>query len=220
MRTIPLNTQTSTDLGGCSNKYDVSLNFKGHSDVHIEAKGKNAPDWMQICIVPKKEGNNIWLAKKETCASPLFNSVLRDEIIFNERIPPFLQKKEMTYDEWTSVAHCFRDQYIPCDPLNISKAYKSKGVDYIQVKGFGLYHTGTDTCSFNVPLFQCQQNVRIRCKRHGKRCRITGKNLPTTVMAAFRPVLSTLVKSPFSLDSVASAPTSLERFDGVWIGSQ
>jgi hypothetical protein len=127
-----------------------------------------------------------------------------DEILSDVRVydvqPPFIDDASMTYDDWVRVKHLYPDVYIPCPNDSIAKTYRAKGVHYIQLEHYGLYHTGDDVCDFGVPMFACSQRLRVRCKRHGSRCKVTGNHIPTSVTAALRPTIKTLTKSPISIE--------------------
>lgn len=43
----------------------------------------------------------------------------------------------------------------------ISKLYANNYIDYIQIRDYGLYHTGRNVANFDVPLFQCEQEIRF-----------------------------------------------------------
>jgi hypothetical protein len=204
---FPLNTQTPSQLGGCTGSHDVTLNFKGHADTFVEVKGHNAPDWIQTSIVPKRHR---WTSRPKSKLPKIVTRVIEKHLtnvnIFGNSTPIFLERK-ISHDEWLSVAPQYKDCYFHCPSTTIALAYKMKGAHYIQVKGYGLYHTGKDTCGFGVPKFECQQRIRVRCKRHGRN--ESEKSIPTSVVASLRPILSTLAKSPFSLDTLSKLPLCL-----------
>lgn len=43
----------------------------------------------------------------------------------------------------------------------ISNIYAKNYIDYIQIRDYGLYHTGRNIANFNVPLFQCEQEIHF-----------------------------------------------------------
>jgi len=142
-----------------------------------------------------------------TVANPLFQECIAHTDLFDGHIPPFLTKK-IVFDDWEKVAHLFQDEHYTAPPNAISKYYLQKGNSYIQIKGLGLYHTGEDVCGFGVPYFVCQTRLRVRCKRHGVKCPVTKKDIPTSVMTSFW-VTKPPAPSPYSLDDRARFPTSL-----------
>lgn len=204
----PLNTQSNEALGGCSMKHDMVLNFNEIADTIVEIKGKNVPDWVQCSLIPNASG--FWCPKASVLPQPvksMFESILHNVVVFDGRIPVFSE----TCAHWEKQAPYFQDQYFDVPSGCIAEAYKHRGVHYIQVFGKGLFHTGDDVCEFGVPMFDCLQRLRVRCKRHGKKCVKTGNHIPSSVMASFRPIYSSLEVSPFSLDDLAKAPTTLMR---------
>jgi hypothetical protein len=139
---------------------------------------------------------------------PLFQDCIAHAELFEGKIPPFLLKKDMTFPEWDEESSDFSDEQYHAPSDVISKYYLEKGNSYIQINGYGLYHTGEDVCNFGVPYFRCPTYLRIRCKRHGKKCAVTGKDIPTSVMASFW-ISKPPAKSPFSLDEPAKLPEVL-----------
>lgn len=139
---------------------------------------------------------------------PLFQECLAHAELFEGRIPPFLLRRGITFPEWDMVSLSFADEQYHAPSDIISRYYASKQNHYIQVNGYGLYHTGNDICGFGVPYFQCPSWVRVRCKRHGKKCPLTGKDIPTSVMASFW-VKTPPAASPYSLDDPAKFPPGL-----------
>lgn len=206
---VPLNTQTQDELGGCSAGQDVYLNFRGLKDVGVEVK-RITPDWMQMSIAPDQNGKwcSVGRTKIPLASKAIFESFLPCLDMFPA--PPFLEK-DITYEEWTQVKSQYKDRYINVPNDTIAKAYRAKGAQYIQVLNYGLYHTGEDPCNFNVPMFVCEQRLRVRCKRHGKKD-ASGKHVPSSVMASLCPKLKTLVKSTYSLDNEEKLPQGITMY--------
>jgi hypothetical protein len=140
---------------------------------------------------------------------PLFQDCIAHADLFDGKVPPFLIASGMTYPEWETIAHDFKDEQYMAPADAISKYYFEKGNSYIQIHGYGLYHTGIDVCGFGVPYFKCPTHLRIRCKRHGKKCPLTGKDIPTSVMASFW-VTTPPEMSAYSLDDASKLPKILE----------
>lgn len=138
---------------------------------------------------------------------PLFQDCIAHTLLWEGRIPPFVTKKIM-YPDWDAVKDMFTDEQYHAPSNVISKYYKEKGNSYIQIKGLGLYHTGEDVCAWGVPYFECPTYLRVRCKRHGVKCPLTKKDIPTSVMASFW-VQTPPAPSPYSLDSVSTMPERL-----------
>jgi hypothetical protein len=208
-------TQNPSDLAGSSNKNDILCNFIKGKDIPIEIKKCKTPDWMQLSIVFK---DGIWCSngknKIPDNAKTMIESIIKRNIIFNSKIPLFLEK-DITHDEWKKIkkeSNDFNDSYITCPEDTISKLYKSKGCYYIQISNFGLYHTGEDICNFDVPFFRCEQQLRIRTKIHSS-CIKSGKykgfmNASVTVAAQPKNI-NKLEKSQFSLDDFLKIPKNL-----------
>lgn len=203
---VPLNTQSPSDLGGCTANQDLYLNWQAHADVGVEVK-RVTPDWMQMSIIRKDDQ---WVpsskAKIPQAAQELFMEYINN---IGFPVPPFLTET-ITYEYWSQVKSEFKDRYLRIPDDTISKAYAAKGSKYIQLRGYGLYRTGEDVCGFDVPFFECEQYVRVRCKRHGKKD-ATGKHIPSSVMMSFTPKLKTLPKSPYSLDCLQRMPHILRK---------
>jgi hypothetical protein len=140
---------------------------------------------------------------------PLFQDCIAHTELFDGKIPPYLLASGMTFPEWERVAVDFKDEQHLAPADVISKYYKEKGNAYIQIREYGLYHTGEDVCGFGVPYFKCPTFLRIRCKRHGKKCPVTGKDIPTSVMASFW-VSKPPEPSMYSLDDVHKLPSILQ----------
>ena len=90
----------------------------------------------------------------------------------------------------------------------ISKLYKHKGCQYIQISDYGLYYLDNDICNFNVPIFVVDQQLRVRTKIHCRKNKQGYCNL--SVIVACQPKnIKLLSKSPYSLDSVDNLPLNL-----------
>lgn len=203
----PLSTMDPSQLGGCTGRHDLQINWSGIKDVNVEVK-KQTPDWVQTSIVPARRSprlNNItWLCKARGPVSDIFDDILYGKPVY-DRVPCFLADAEnRRFIDWDNERASFPDVYVDCSDGSIAQAYRAKGVHYIQLYGFGLYHTGEDVCGFGVPKFECKQRLRVRCKRHGRRCKQSGRYVPSSVTAAFRPVFKSLKKSTVTMDDIAS----------------
>ena len=212
----PFCSLNKLELGGCSAKNDLECDFKHTKDICIEIKKWNTPDWMQLSIKPdeedvwKSEGNN----KIPYKSKRLFESIIKKSKIFNGKIPPFFERK-LTHEEWTKVKQDtkdFNDIYIDCPPDTIARLYRYKGCNYIQISEYGLYHLGEDVCGFDVPLFECDQQLRIRTKIHSKYIKsgINKGYISASVTVAAKPKdIKKLPKSNFSLDDLEKIPKTL-----------
>ena len=210
----PFNTQKEEDLGGSSNKNDIECNFIEENDIGIEIKKSNTPDWMQCSI---KYNNKIkkWGATEKgkipiKCRE-LFNKLINNINLYNGENPPFIEKS-ITHEEWVNIkkeTNTWNDKYINIPSDSISRLYQEKGCNYIQISdGYGLYYLGKDICNFGVPLFNIEQQIRIRTKIHAKK----NKNgfCSLSVVVACQPKdIKKLVPSKYSLDNEDKLPPLL-----------
>lgn len=213
----PFNTQKESELAGSSSKNDIECNFNTEKDIGIEVKKFNTPDWMQCKIVYNKI-TQCWEAT-EKGKIPIECRKLFDELIneinkknlYDGEIPPFMER-QITHTEWVELKEKTKqwdDKYIDIPSDYISKLYKAKGCNYIQISnGYGLYHLGNDICNFNVPLFHIKQRLRIRTKIHTRKNKEGFCSLSVTI--ACQPEdITNLTPSEYTLDAVNNLPTSL-----------
>lgn len=207
------NTQTKEELAGSSNKIDIECNFRGNKNIGIEVKKSKTPDWMQ-CSIKFDQQKNSWKVSKgkisQNCLL-IFTDLINNINIYNGDVPPFMEKN-ITHDEWLSIkmkTTKWDDNYIDISSNTISKLYKSKGCTYIQISdGYGLYHLGEDICNFGVPLFNIEQQLRIRTKIHSRK---TAKGFCSlSVTASCKPKnIKDLIPSKYSLDDKNRLPPIL-----------
>ena len=208
----PFNTQKDEELAGSSSKNDIECNFIEEKNIGIEIKKSNSPDWMQCCIINK---NNKWKATEKgkipiKCRE-IFNELINNIHLYDGENPPFM-KKSITYEEWINIkkeTNKWNDKYISIPSDSISKLYKEKGCNYIQISnGYGLYHLGNDICNFGVPFFNIEQQIRIRTKIHTRKNKKGFCNLSVT--AACQPKdIKKLIPSKYSLDNKDKLPKLL-----------
>jgi hypothetical protein len=191
---------TGTSAGSNRHVNDIQIPYKGRK-VDVEVKHTKGAEFGQ-CRAVLKDG-------VLEPSNPLFQDCIAHTELFGGNIPPFLQKKSLLFHEWEAVSSQFKDEMYPASRTSISEYYFQKGNSYIQIKGLGLYHTGEDVCGFGVPYFECLTQLRVRCKRHGIKCPITKKDIPTSVMTSFW-IKTPPPPSPYSLDNPATFPPSLE----------
>jgi hypothetical protein len=138
------------------------------------------------------------------------NATVDARQLFNNKIPPFLTQN-ITHAEWLKIKSettDFNDMYINIDNNIIKNLYKEKDCHYIQISKKGLYHLGEDICNFNVPEFDCKQELRIRIKIHARKnfkgiCKLS-------VMMSCKPKnINSLKSSNFSLDTINKLPLNL-----------
>lgn len=210
----PFNTQIEKELAGSSSKNDIECNFIKEKNVGVEVKISNTPDWMQCSI---KFNNKLkqWEATTKNripnkCRD-IFNNLINNINLYDGDIPPFMIK-QLTHEEWIKIKNetdKWSDKYIDIPSDTISKLYKAKGCNYIQINnGYGLYHLGNNICNFDVPIFDIEQQLRIRTKIH------TIKNkkglCSLSVIAACQPKnIKKLIPSKYSLDDKNKLPPPL-----------
>lgn len=204
------NNQSVSELGGSNSRNDIVCIYND-KPVGIEIKKYNTPDWMQ-CSLRKDIIKDSWVGS-DKCKIPsqcrnIFNDLLNNVKLFDGCIPPFVDKK-MTYEEWTKIkseTNQWNDQYFDIPNNTISKMYNIKGCDYIQISEYGLYHLGNDICSFHVPEFIIDQQIRIRTKVH-KCTNKTNDLCRLSITASCKPRnIKQLPKSQYSLDDIKKLP--------------
>jgi hypothetical protein len=207
------NTQIEGELGGCCSKNDIECNMDSLKDIPIEIKKKNTPDWMQCSLhydyVNKKRSGSSKNKIPET-SKKIFEDIITNSTLFNGQVPPFMSKN-ITHEEWIKIkseTNDFKDGYIDCSNDTIKRLYGEKGCMYIQISDKGLYHLGNDICNFQVPLFICQQQLRVRTKIH-KRKNSKGFCKLSVTIACQPTNISSLVKSEYSLDDKSKLPINL-----------
>lgn len=124
----------------------------------------------------------------------LHHQLLGDQIVYEGRNLPYYEGK-IESTEYDEVKHIFDKEIskeVPCDTM--ATYYKHTGVHYIQIEGYGLYHTGHDILHLEVPFFTCEQRLRIRTSKHKK------KGVPTDVVGDINYNKKTLSKSPITID--------------------
>jgi hypothetical protein len=139
-----------------------------------------------------------------------FNKLLESVVLFNNNIPPFLQK-QLTHKEWLEIKNknnIFDDYYIKIPNDTINKLYLAKSCYYIQISNYGLYRLGEDICGFNVPLFQIYQKMRIRIKIHQKKNKL-GFCVMSVIASCLPNDISVLEASPYTLDNKEKLPKNL-----------
>ena len=211
--TIPFNTQDIASLGGSSSKNDIICNFTETGDIGIEAKKYNTPDWMQ-CSIKFNEETKKWETSKgknpDKCRE-IFDVLVNSLNLYGGEIPPFMENP-MTHEEWTQTkkeSDTWNDCYVDIPSDIIRNLYAAKGCQYIQVSdGYGLYHLGSDTCAFEVPVFEVEQQLRIRTKIHTRKNSKGFCSLSVTIACQPKDIRQ-LSPSPYSLDDIKKLPNVL-----------
>lgn len=97
----------------------------------------------------------------------------------------------------------------PIHSDTISKLYKAKGCDYIQISnGYGLYHTLNDKYNFEVPLFNVEQQLRVRTKIHRKKNKQGFIDISVTISCQPKNIKK-LKQSKYTLDDEYKLHVSL-----------
>jgi hypothetical protein len=124
----------------------------------------------------------------------IHHQLLGDQIVYDGKNLPYYEGK-MRASDYDAVKHIF-DREISKDVPDDTMAtyYKNTGVHYIQIEGYGLYHTGHDILHLQVPFFTCEQRLRIRTSKHKK------NGIPTDVVGDINYNKKTLSKSPFDIE--------------------
>lgn len=210
------NTQNEDELGGCNSKNDIVC-MMDSTNIPIEIKKLNTPDWMQCslkydCIHKKWIGSSNNKIPEES--KKIFEELISNTILFNGKIPPFMLKN-IIHEEWLQIKkHTtdFNDFYLDCPNDTIKRLYSEKGCIYIQISDKGLYHLGNDICNFNVPLFICEQQLRIRTKIHTRKNSKGFCKLSVTVSCQPKNIKK-LNNSNYSLDDRLKLPSNLLYID-------
>lgn len=210
---ILFNTQACDELGGCGSKNDIVCNLNTLGDIPIEIKKLKTPDWMQ-CSLKYDNLNNKWIGssynKIPENSKKIFENLVSTHTLFNGKIPPFMIN-DLTHEEWIKIKNettDFKDIYLDCPNDTIQKLYYEKGCVYIQISDKGLYHLGNDLCGFNVPMFSCEQQLRVRTKIHTRKNNKGFCQLSVTVACQPKHITD-LVNSLYSLDDYTKLPKNL-----------
>jgi hypothetical protein len=175
--------QTAGSKGVC----DIPIQV-GNIKTGIEAKNLGAFEGGCKKLYPTADGMRIL----EDC---IHKSIIGNRQLYDGAILPWNEGKR-TPDDWAAAEHIFKpDIYIDAPRQSIAEYYELKGANYIQVEGFGLYHTGNDVLGMGVPKFECDVKLRIRSSKHIK------DRIPTDITAGLQFNRKTLQKSPFCLDT-------------------
>jgi hypothetical protein len=215
------NSQSPEELGGSSAENDIVCNWTGERDIPIEIK-KKTPDWMQ-CSLKYNETTGLWSGgvrnKIPEASKIIFQELLKDRLLFNGKVPPFLTGN-ITHEKWVKIkseTDDFNDVYFDCPPNTIARLYGEKGCKYIQIHGKGLYHLGQDVCEFGVPLFSCEQQMRVRTKIHERNNKKGFCSLSVTIACQPKQIKD-LESSPYSLDCVDRLPENLDHLSETTLG--
>ena len=141
----------------------------------------------------------------------IFNKLINNINLYDGEIPPFMEKL-ITHEEWINIkkeTNKWDDKYITIPSDSISRLYQEKGCNYIQISdGYGLYHLGKDICNFSVPLFNIEQQIRIRTKIHTRKNKKGYCCLSVTIACQPKDIKK-LAPSKYSLDNKDKLPPIL-----------
>jgi len=156
----------NTSRGGGGKGADVTLiNSKG-THIKIEAKAKGADYGQKYVCYDFKLGKWVWApADNTTKLYDIANTL--DHI--NKKFIPLLQTKkreDYTVMDKVSDSSNFTKNF-PADPALLPiffDYYNARGIYYIQIKDYGLYHLGQDLHYLGTPMFDGQIFLRFRLK--------------------------------------------------------
>jgi len=209
---------SKSELAGSSTGHDIKCLFDDET-IPIEIKKSGASDWSQVSI-DVEDGK--WSTKRtnrtkaEEEVQDIFDGYLECEDIFNGKLPPPVYENWLHPDwvEYKKEHPEFEDHYIrDCPDDLISVVHAAKGIEYIQISDYGLYHTGKNICGFSVPKFVHKSQIRVRTKINYREDPRTGF-MRMSVVAAVQPFSlkgSTLEPSPYSLDHVNKTPPDISE---------
>ena len=206
------NIQNKEDLGGSKPINDLVCIYN-NIKIGIEIKKCKTPDWMQMCIKYNqclKKWEGVTKCKIPIQSKEIFNKLINNIKIFNNELPPFIEK-QLTYDEWIYIkknTNKWNDMYIDIPTDTIRNLYSNKGCYYIQISEYGLYHLGNDICNFGVPIFDIDQQIRIRIKVHSTKNKNGFCKLSITISCKPKNI-KILNKSSYSLDNINKLPNNL-----------
>jgi hypothetical protein len=165
--------------------------------INIEAKDKGAFEGGCKKLYPTSQGMQI----QEDCIQ---KTILGDKSPYNGAILPWYRGLR-TIEDWQKEKHIFeKDVYMEAAEDAIATYYASKGTQYIQIEGKGLYHTGADPLDLGVPMFKSKIILRIRSSKHKRK--INGQRVPTDVTAGLQFDRRTLPASPYTFDEGGQLP--------------
>lgn len=163
--------------------------------VGIETKNKGAFEGGSVKMIYDNSNKKLIFPD----CNLLHQYCLGEEIIYNGMNLPWYEKNRTVEDYYNVSKEFDKEIRIDISSLSMSEYYKRNNVNYIQVEGHGLYHTGNDVLNLNVPLFECKQHLRIRTSKHKKK--ISNKRIPTDVVGDINYDKKTLIKSVYDLDN-------------------
>lgn len=104
-----------------------------------------------------------WKMEMQTCLTSAASFYL-ENILNNEQQKYKMEElkcitqKPITVQEFDSTTPLTT---IDVNKKTIANLYANNYIDYIQIRDYGLYHTGRNVANFDVPLFECEQEMRF-----------------------------------------------------------
>ena len=104
-----------------------------------------------------------WKMEMQSCLTSAASSYLED-ILNGEQ-----QKHKMEELKIITQKPISAEEFNTIRPLTtidvpkntIATLYANNYIDYIQIRDYGLYHTGRNVANFDIPLFECDQEIRF-----------------------------------------------------------
>jgi hypothetical protein len=187
--------EVRNDTAGAGHGNDIAVIYQ-ERNIGIEAKNKGAFEGGGT----KLTHNQIaWVT--DSFLKPVIDMVNP----YDGRIPSCLAGTDRSLATWNKEKNEFKDMYVDMPETSISDYYRTKGSQYIQVEGKGLYHTGEDPMNLGVPLFSVSTRLRIRLTKHKK------KGVPTDMTAALVFKRRDLTKSTFCFQT--NLPSSIQMME-------
>jgi hypothetical protein len=174
------------EVDGAKSGPDIVLRIKDQC-IGLEVKNKGGFEGGSAKMTYR--GNRLLFAE-----DTIHHQLLGDQIVYDGKNLPYYEGK-MSVSDYDVVKHIFDREIskdVPDDTM--AKYYKNTGVHYIQIEGYGIYHTGYDVLQLQVPFFTCEQRLRIRTSKHKK------NGVPTDVVGDINYNKKTLSKSPFDIE--------------------
>lgn len=186
----PVNNETYVvgKIAGAKAGSDIKITSSNRT-IGIEIKNKGG---FEGGVKKLEYGKNRLEIKEDS----VHKEILGDICLYEGKNLPWYEGKK-SVSAWNEVKSLFKkDIYLQASSDAISRYYKKIGTYYIQIEGYGLYHTGDDILQLGVPEFSCKICLRIRSTKHLK------KGIPTDITAGLQYDKRTLPSSPFSLDGI------------------
>lgn len=178
------------EVTGAKSGPDITIKGRIEGNIGIEVKRKGAFEGGSSKMVYDHQNKKLTFLD-----NTLHKEMLNNKIIYDGKNLPWYEGQK-TKDHYKNVQHIFNKEIrIELPDTSMANYYKASGVHYIQVEGYGLYHTGEDILDFGVPYFECQQSLRIRSSKHKK------NGIPTDVVGDINYDKKTLKKSDYDLES-------------------